>query len=145
MQSLLWWIPLHPHPPTNPRTSVCVILFNGECNTCVCHRKVRTSSCGVCVCVYLGVCIWMNLCVESEQIKRLSHVCVCLCWVFSTMGIYYLSNASMIRKHCHLVVWGGAETHAHEHVRSLKQTHNNAHMQTGARDETRSEMPSCNK
>lgn len=118
-------------------------LFNGECNTCVCHPRVRTSSCGVC----LSWCLHMDelMCRKWANKKIVTCVRVCLYWVFSTAGIYYLSNASMIRKHCHLVVWGGAETHAHEHVRSLKQTHNNAHMQTGARDETRSEMPSCDK
>lgn len=95
--------------PTRPAS------FDQSEGVCLHHLYLMVSAIRVYVTARLGhhhvasvsilVFGWMNLCVESEQIKRLSHVCVCLFVLgFSTAGIYYLSNASMIRKHCHLVV-----------------------------------------
>lgn len=88
--------PLFPHStPQIPIGLFVLCLINDVCDTCV-HVTVRLVRC-----VYIYVCA----CVEGEKMRR---VCVyqCMC-VFIDRGIYYLSDTTVIRKHCHLVVWEG--------------------------------------
>lgn len=79
----------------------------GKWKTCVCER--------VCVCV-LYQWVW---------------------WSFIQQGIYYLSKMTMIRRHCHLVVWGvlrhkhkGVCIHTQKYTWTDNHVINNSNMHT---------------